>query len=140
MLLHQKISRPALERLRTWSLKMIKDKCVDPRGHLAKAMQYFINNYEELTLFLRKPDVYISNCAVEQALKMPIGVRKMAYFYKTSVGAKVSDIIFSFIATCLAADVNIFEYFVAVQNHVAEVKAAPELWLPWNYHQQLASV
>lgn len=136
MLLHQKQSQPALKRLKAWSLKTIKDKCVDPRGHLAKAMKYFINNYKELTLFLRKPGVPISNCSVEQALKMPIGVRKMAGFYKTEVGAEVSDIIFSFIATCLAAKVNVFDYFVAVQNHSVEVKRAPELWLPWNYQEQ----
>lgn len=139
MLLHQQMSQPALERLKAWCLKMKEEKRVDPQGHLAKAMQYFLNHYPELTLFLRKPDVPVSNCACEQALKIPIGVRKMAYFYKTLKGAKVGDIILSLIATCLAAGVNVFDYFVAVQNYSEEVKKAPELWLPWNYQQQLTS-
>jgi hypothetical protein len=132
MELHQLESQPALERLRAWCKVMLNEKRVDPRGHLGKAMQYFLNNYQDLTLFLRKPGVPLSNVACEQGLKIPIVVRKMAYFYKTLTGAKVSDIIFSFIATCLAAGVNIFDYFVAVQNHTDRVKQAPALWLPWN--------
>ena len=139
LLLHQQKSQPVLERLKTWCENRIQDKQVDPQGHLGKAMQYFLNHYPELTLFLRKADVPISNCACEQALKIPIGVRKMAYFYKTLTGAKVGDIILSLIATCLAAGVNVFDYFVAVQNYSEEVKKAPELWLPWNYQQQLVS-
>lgn len=139
LLLHQQRSQPALERLKAWFEKMIQEKGVDPAGHLAKAMQYFLNHYPELTLFLRKADVPISNCACEQALKIPIGVRKMAYFYKTLTGAKVGDIILSLIATCLGAGVNVFDYFVAVQDYSEEVKKNPELWLPWNYQQQLAS-
>jgi hypothetical protein len=138
MKLHQLKSQAALERLKAWCDHRLSEKLVDPQGYLGKAMKYFINHYETLTLFLRKPGVPLANIDCERALKIPIGVRKMAYFYKTLTGARVSDIIFSLIATCLAASVNIFDYFVAVQNHCDNVKKAPELWLPWNYQQQLA--
>jgi hypothetical protein len=137
MKLHQLKSQPALERLKAWCDHRLGEKLVDPQGYLGKAMKYFKNHYETLTLFLRKPGVPLSNIDCERALKIPIGVRKMAYFYRTLTGARVSDIIFSLIATCIAASVNIFDYFVAVQNHCDNVQKAPELWLPWNYQQQL---
>lgn len=140
LLLHQERSAPALKRLKAWCEGMLQEKHADPRGHLAGAMRYYLKHYPELTLFLRKAGVPISNCACEQALKIPIAIRKMSYFYKTLTGAKVADVILSLIATCLGAGVNIFEYFVALQNHSEQVQQNPELWLPWNYQEQILSV
>jgi transposase len=137
LLLHQTRSRPALERLKTWCEDKLNNKEVEPAGHLGCAMQYYLNQYETLTLFLRRRDVPLANIDCERALKIPIAVRKMSYFYKTATGTKVSDIIFSFLATCGSVGVNVFDYFVAVQNHHEAVKKAPELWLPWNYQEQL---
>lgn len=140
LLLHQKVSQPALERLKIWCENRLNNKEVEPAGHLGGAMQYYINQYEALTLFFRKPGVPLANIDCERALKTPIAVRKMSYFYKTATGTKVSDIIFSFLATCGAARINVFKYFVAVQNHHEAVEKAPELWLPWNYQEQLVKV
>lgn len=137
MVLHQGKSGPPLERLYIWCTSMIQEKKVDPRGHLAKAMQYYIDHYSKLTLFLRKPGVPISNCECEQALKTAIGVRKMAYFFKTITGAKVADIMFTLIATCKAAGVGLYAYLLALQKNETAVAASPHLWLPWNYHVQL---
>jgi transposase len=137
LLLHQEHSAPVMERLKVWCRQMIDEKRVEPNGHLAGAMQYFLDHYVKLTLFLRKSGVPLSNCECEQALKTAIGVRKMAYFFKTINGAKVADIIFTLIATCKAAGIGLYDYLVALQRNEGKVAKAPELWFPWNYHLQV---
>lgn len=137
LLLHQERSGPVMERIHAWCIKMFVDKRVEPNGHLGKAMQYVLDHYEGLTLFLRKPGVPLSNCECEQTLKTAIGVRRLAYFFKTLNGARVADTMFTLIATCKAAQVNLFEYLVALQRNETRVAIAPTLWFPWNYHEQL---
>jgi hypothetical protein len=44
----------------------------------------------------------------------------------------------SLILSCIYAGVNALEYFVALQEHRAEVFAEPEAWLPWTYQASLA--
>ena len=44
----------------------------------------------------------------------------------------------SLIATCLHSGVNALDYLVALQEHRPAVFQAPEAWLPWNYHANLA--
>lgn len=51
-------------------------------------------------------------------------------FFKTSVGADISDIITSVLAICHDNDVNAFHYLNAVQRNQLAVKTAPEKWLP----------
>jgi phosphotransferase system glucose/maltose/N-acetylglucosamine-specific IIC component len=48
-------------------------------------------------------------------------------------GASVGDVITSMIATAAEARINVFEYFTALQQKKAQVKASLENYLPWNY-------
>jgi len=70
---------------------------------------------------------------MEAVLKLIVRNRKNAYFYKTPAGAAISDVITSCIATSMQADVNVFDYFNAIQRNSAAVKNDPSAWLPWNY-------
>ena len=63
--------------------------------------------------------------------------RKNALFFKTLAGAAVGDVLMSLIATAAAAEINVFDYLVVLQRHADAVKANPEQWLPWNYHNTL---
>jgi hypothetical protein len=45
----------------------------------------------------------------------------------------------SLIVTCIYAGGNVVDYFVALQEHRAEVFADPEAWLPWTYCTSRAS-
>ena len=66
-------------------------------------------------------------------LKLIVRNRKNAYFYKTLAGAAISDVITASIATAMLAEVNVFDYFNAVQRNSQQVKQNPMQWLPWNY-------
>ncbi len=59
--------------------------------------------------------------------------RKNAFFYKTSTGAAIADVIMSVGVTAQLNDVNVFDYFNDLQNHTERVKSDPAAWLPWNY-------
>ena len=140
LLLHQRRSGPVLERMKAWCEAELSEKRVESNCELGKAMRYFLKHYPALTLFLRRQSVPLSNAACERALKIPIGVRKTAYFYKTIEGATVGDIHYSLLATCMAAKENAYAYFVAAQRYVKDVAAHPERWFPWNYRARLLEI
>ena len=54
-------------------------------------------------------------------------------FHKTQAGASIADVVMGMIATAAETGVNVLDYFNTVQRYHQEVKAAPELFLPWNY-------
>ena len=64
--------------------------------------------------------------------------RKNSLFYKNDHSAYVASLLTSLIATCVQAGVNAMDYFVALQENRSAVFAHAALWLPWNYHVQLA--
>ena len=56
-------------------------------------------------------------------------------FFKTDRGARVGDLYMSLIYTAQLADVNPFDYLVALQRHAEAAAAAPGDWMPWSYEQ-----
>jgi hypothetical protein len=74
---------------------------------------------------------------VERALKLFIRQRKNSLFYKSEHSVHIASVLTSVILTCIYAGVNAFDYFVALQEHRAEVFANPEAWLPWTYQASL---
>jgi len=59
--------------------------------------------------------------------------RRNSLFFKTSVGADISDVITSMLVTCYENDINAFDDLTSIQRNQLLVKAWPEKWLPWNY-------
>ncbi len=72
-------------------------------------------------------------------MKLFIRQRKNSMFYKTEHSAHIASVLTSLIATCIYAGVNVIDYLVALQEHRAEVFAAPSAWLPWTYATSRAS-
>ena len=137
---HQKHSLPIMEKLRRWGLKNLYLKKIEPNEELGRALKYFFKHYPELTLFLRVPGVPLDNNIVERLLKVPILNRKNSYFYKTTLGAFVGDMIMSMIETCKAAGKNPFKYLLSIHENKEKVREAPDRWLPWNYEKTLEAM
>lgn len=132
---HQERSGPVMRELRGWFEAQLADKKVEPNSGLGKAIQYMLNHWEPLTLFLREPGAPLDNNIVERALKKAILHRKNALFYKTLNGARVGDLFMSLIHTCELNGVNPFDYLTELQRHSLELAAKPSEWMPWNYRQ-----
>ncbi len=134
---HQKESQPTMEQLHAWLTRQIDEKIVEPNSALGRAIRYMLRHWEKLTLFLRQAGAPLDNNICERALKKAILHRKNALFYKTKKGALVGDLFMSLIYSCQLNDVNPFDYLTQLQLHSASLAANPELWMPWNYRDQL---
>mgnify|MGYP000858272213 CR=1 FL=1 len=137
--LHQAESGPVMAELEKWCHAQFAQKLVEPNSSLGKAIQYLLNHWKKLTLFLRVAGAPLDNNICEQALKRVVLHRKNALFYKTMHGAETGDLYMSLIQTCSLNEVNAFEYLTALLEHPLEVRAEPGAWMPWNYADRLAA-
>ena len=93
-------------------------------------------HWENLTRFLQIAGAPLDNNLVERALKLFIRQRQNSLFYKSEHSAYIASVLTSLIVTCIYAGVNVVDYFVALQEHRAEVFADPSAWLPWTYPRE----
>ena len=83
-----------------------------PRGNqFAKALNYFLENYDGLTFFLTEGDVPIDNNAQERLLRSHVVGRKTWYGTHSEQGAETAAILFTIVETCKLNGVNPREYF-----------------------------
>jgi transposase len=136
---HKQKSEPIMNELHAWVIQQLDDKLVEPNSGLGRALKYFKKHWIKLTLFLRVPGAPLDNNLCEQALKRAVLHRKGSLFYKTLRGAEIGDCFMSLIHTCRLCNVNPFDYLIALIKRPQEVISAAAKWLPWNYHEQLAS-
>ena len=139
LLFHQANSGPLMKKLRDWLQDQFDDKKVEPNSSLGKAINYMLNHWKELTLFLRVEKAPLDNNICERALKMTIMHRKNSLFYKTEHGAYIGDMFMSLIHTCALSKINPFDYLTALQKYTSAVFKNPHKWLPWNYQENLTS-
>jgi hypothetical protein len=136
---HQAHSGPPMDELKSWMDEQFKQRRVEPNSSLGDALNYMLKRWDKLTLFLHKAGAPLDNNVAERALKKAIRHRRNSLFFKTVKGAQVGDTFMSLIYTCELCEVNPFEYLQALLCHANDVVAKPALWLPWNYHEQLAA-
>ena len=137
---HQEHSKPLMAELERWLLAQFSEKLVEPNSSLGDAVQYMINHWEALTLFLREPGAPLDNNNAERALKRAIMHRKNSMFYKTQKGARVGDLFMSLIHSAELNGANPFDYLVQLLRNHAFVEENPEEWMPWNYKDTLKSL
>ena len=136
---HQQASQPTMQQRHEWLRRQFDEKRTEPNSALGGAIGYMLRHWEKLTLFLRQAGAPLDNNVCERALKKPILHRKNALFYKTRKGARVGDVFMSLIYTCQLNEANPFDYLTQLQRHPDQVAADPQLWMPWNYRETLAS-
>jgi hypothetical protein len=130
---HQQHSLPVMAEIKQWGETKLQSEEVEHNSALGKAIRYFIKHYEGLTCFCRIENAKLDNNAVEAILKIVVRDRKNAMFHRNQTGATIGDIVTSLIATASEAQINVFEYFILLQQEKEAVKANPAKFLPWNY-------
>jgi len=131
--LHQAESQPVMDGLHQWLTDQIEQKQVEPNSSLGEAINYMLNHWHPLTLFLRQAGAPLDNNICERALKKAILHRRNSLFYKSRGGAKVGDTYMSLIYTCELNGVDAFDYLTQLLRHPGEVAVDPASWMPWNY-------
>ena len=79
---HQQHSTPLMDQLNAWCHQQFDERKVEPNSGLGKAIQYLLNHWPKLTLFVRHPAAPIDNNICERTLKKAILHRKNSLFYK----------------------------------------------------------
>jgi transposase len=136
LLYHQKHSVLIMQELKSWLDRQFDEALVEPNGGLGKAIQYLLNHWEELTKFLHVAGGPLDNNIVEQALKIPIRLRKNSLIHRTCHGASIASILMSIIATCRLNGVNPIDYLIACQENRSLVRQQTKQWLPWTYQER----
>lgn len=87
---------------------------ISDKSTLAKAINYFLNNYEELTRFTSDPHLPIDNNISERQLRYPVIGRKTWLGTHSERGAETTEILFTIFQSCNLAKVNAPQYLSAV--------------------------
>jgi transposase len=117
--------RPRFEAMKT---KALEELAHYPRnGKYGKALRYFLENYEGLTLFLSEAQVPIDNNSQEGLLRNHVVGRKTWYGTHSERGALTAAILFTLVETCKLNHVNPREYFkqLVTDLHDAEPVRTP---------------
>lgn len=98
-----------------------------PKGKYKTALNYFLENYIGLTVFLNDAEVSIDNNAQERLLRSHVVGRKTWYGTHSERGAKTAAVLFSVVETCKLNQVNPRIYF---QNLVKDLLAGENPYTP----------
>jgi transposase len=95
-----------------------------------KALNYFLENYEGLTLFLTEAEVPMDNNSQERLLRSHVVGRKTWYGTHSERGAETAAILFSIVETCKLNGVNPREYFPSIVTAILNKKQVltPNQW------------
>ena len=107
--------RPKFEEMKRQAEKEVSHY---PKGKYRTALNYFLENYDGLTVFLTDSEVSIDNNAQERLLRSHVVGRKTWYGTHSERGAKTAAVLFSIVETCKLNQVNPRIYF---QNLVKDL-------------------
>ena len=102
--LRQEKSRPIITKLRDWALE--QRGLVLPRSKMGKAIEYMLNLWEGLTVFLDDPRVPLDNNAAERALRGVVLGRKNHSGSRSKRGAEVAAIFYTLLETAKLSNVD----------------------------------
>lgn len=112
--------RPFFEEMKTHAEKTIKE--ASNKSAIARSFNYFLNNYDGLTLFLTNPLVPIDNNPSERLLRSPVVGRKTWYGTHSKDGAETAAIHFSLVEACKLNRINPRAYYAAVIKAIQQKK------------------
>jgi hypothetical protein len=106
------------------------------KSSIGKAMSYFLENLEGLTLFLKNAIVPIDNNPQERLLRNPVIGRKTWYGTHSKRGGQTAAVLFSLVESCKLVGVNPREYFKKLVDDLNNGRSA---FTPNQFKQRLKS-
>ncbi len=97
-----------------------------PKGNLAKALFYSINNYDNLCNYLLDGRLSIDNNLAERCMKNFVIGRKNFLFCFTENGADMSAIAYSIVETAVANELDVFKYLTYLFDELATINKNEE--------------
>lgn len=104
------------------------------KSSISIAIQYFLKNYDRLTLFLKNHELPLDNNSQERLMRNPVIGRKTWYGTHSKRGAKTSAVLFSVIESCKLNGVNPRAY---LKQLVASIHAGKPHFTPAQFKTAL---
>jgi len=101
------------------------------KSGIYRAFNYFLSNYDGLTLFLDNPKIPIDNNASERLLRGPVVGRKTWYGTHSKDGAEAGAIHFSLVEACKLVNANPRTYYkeLVARLHAKKAPITPREFL-----------
>lgn len=130
--LRQKESKPILEKFKLWL--EANQPLTPPKGLLGKAIQYALNNWEKLIVYIEDGRLKPDNNVPENALRPFVLGRKNWLFAGAPQGAEASATFFSLIETAKANGHEPYAYLRCIFEKLPLAKTEEDYkaLLPWN--------
>jgi hypothetical protein len=90
------------------------------KSSLVRGIEYFIKNFDKLTLFLKFESIPIDNNSQERLMRSPVIGRKTWYGTHSKRGAETNAALFSLVESCKLNKVNPREYFKDIVHAIHE--------------------
>lgn len=121
-------------RLLSWKAELL------PRSPMAAAVQYALNQWAELTVFLDDPAVPMDNNACEREMKRQAINRKNSLFVGSERGGRTAAILSSFTSTCRRHDIDPQRYLTQLLVNLPGWPASDiAAWLPDEWKRRQAA-
>lgn len=120
--------KPHFESMRKKALEELAG--YPAQGQYGKALNYFLENYKGLALFLTDADIPIDNNSQERLLRNHVVGRKTWYGTHSERGAQTAAILFSLVETCKLNQVNPREY---LKSLVRDLLAGKKPYTPVDF-------
>ena len=131
-LLRQEKTAPLTKEFKKWLDQ--KHPLTLPKSYIGQAIQYCLNHWDGLTLFLKDGRLEIDNNLTEQQIKAFVMGRKNWLFSDTVAGADALAIHYGLMLTAKQHKLNPFKYYCALIKCLPYCGAIAdyEALLPWN--------
>ena len=134
LLARQEIQKPLWEEILTFAQE-IQDRFA-PNSDFAKAGDYIVNNFKELTYYLSDPLTKPDNNLAERLLRYEKIMLDNSKFRVTKKGRLAYDIIRTILTTCQANGVDAREYLVHILKNQLDVRQNPRNHTPYAFAKQ----
>lgn len=130
-------AQPILNDFKIWLDKTTSR--VPPKSALGKAIQYTLNQWPYLIVYIKDGNLDIDNNAIERMIK-PFAVgRKNWLFCGNDIGAEASAILYSLVQSCKVNQIDPYQYFRTILTELPNRTTDQSLdqWLPWKINKPL---
>ncbi|MBI3556718.1 MAG: transposase [Deltaproteobacteria bacterium] len=129
-------SKDALAKLQNMLFGDRSEKLPPLTGTLGDAVQYALNEWAGLTVFLTHPGVGLDNNLAERNLRGPVVGRKNHYGSRSRRGAEVTSTFYTIIETCKMCGVDPRRFLT---DAVYSILKKDPVKMPWDYKTQVAT-
>lgn len=129
-------SARVLEKIRKLGDDQVKAGGILPKSPIGNALDYMLNEWSTLEVFLKNGEVELDNNDVERALRHVAIGRKNYLFTGSERGGWVAAVLYSLVSSCKALDIDPEAYIADTLEAVAKPATKAASLTPWAWAER----